>query len=173
MQHFLTDRSKFVRILFAGAALVLGLVVYLLYRSPESVYLLPVGLFPESSSASLPGFEVLSRYAPSFLHVYAFILLTAIVLVMSHVTALIISAAWLCLELVLEIGQSESVSTVIVSWLPMWFRDYPFLENIGPYFSLGTFDSGDMLAIVCGSVAAYLTLRLTENREHSHVMPEA
>jgi glycopeptide antibiotics resistance protein len=51
--------------------------------------------------------------------------------------------------------------------VPDWFSGIPFLENSKNYFSSGTFDVNDLVAIVFGTIIAYFVLSITIKRGES------
>ena len=53
----------------------------------------------------------------------------------------------------------------IAKIVPGWFNGIPFLENTVNYFLRGTFDPTDLVSIAGGTVAAYLTILLTQQME--------
>ena len=146
----------------AAAALSAGLLVYLLGRQPEHVYFLFHGFSLAHGHTSPLG--VLGNYLPSFVHVYAFILLTATVAGSLNARLLRICTMWFVIACLFECGQHPAVSPTIVAALPIWFARVPVLDNTAAYFLNGTFDLLDLLALAAGTVAAYLTVVLIANR---------
>ena len=146
----------------AAAALFVGLLVYLFGRQPEHVYFLFHG-FSFAYGYYSP-FGVLGNYLPSFVHVYAFILLTAAVAGSSNARLLRICTVWFVIASLFECGQHPAVSPVIAAALPAWFARVPVLDHTAAYFLNGTFDLLDLLSIATGTVAAYLTVVLIRNR---------
>ena len=142
--------------LAALGALVAGVLVYALDRLPESVYFLPAGW--SLAEGGVRWFGSLGGQLPEFLHVYAFALLMAAVLASSGRLALLSCAVWWALDSLAELGQHATISPHIAAAVPAWFAGIPFLENIGPYFTHGTFDPLDFIAIAVGAVAAYFTI---------------
>ncbi len=149
-------RSDAVLVLAALGGLALGILVYALDRSPESVYFLPAA-WPLAGDGD-PWFGSLGVQLPELAHVYAFSLLTAAVLASSRRLALLGCAAWWALDSLVELGQHTTISPHIAAAVPAWFAGIPFLENTGPYFTHGTFDPLDLAAIAVGAVAAYFTI---------------
>ncbi len=156
-------RSDTVPALAALGSLVLGILVYVLDRSPESVYFLPAS-WPLGGDGD-PWFGSLGGQLPEFVHVYAFGLLTAAVLASSRRLVLLSCAAWWALDSLAELGQHATISPHIAAAVPAWFAGIPFLENTGPYFTHGTFDPLDFIAIAVGAVAAYFTIVIVCIRE--------
>jgi len=52
--------------------------------------------------------------------------------------------------------------------IPDWFSGVPFLEASKTYFTRGTFDFYDLVAVAVGSIAAYLTMLWTLERRKHH-----
>ncbi len=156
MRYIAVGRNGAVPTLAALGALAIGVLVYALDRLPESVYFLPTGW--SLADGRHVWFGSLGGQLPDFLHVYAFALLTAAVLVSSRRLALLSCVGWWGLDTLFEIGQHPAVSPAITAALPAWFEAVPFLENTGLYFTHGTFDPLDFIAIAVGAVAAYFTI---------------
>jgi hypothetical protein len=151
----------------ASAALALGLLVYALDRPPGSAYFLPADWSLAANHSRW--FGRLGGYVPEFAHVYAFSLLTVIVLGAWRKLALPSCAAWWAIDSLFEIGQHAAISPHIAAAVPRWFDGIPFLENAAPYFLRGTFDPWDLVAIAFGALAAFATVLLLqwEGRRHA------
>jgi hypothetical protein len=144
--------------------------VYLFDRLPGSAYFLPA---PWSLFAGGPfTFGGLGGWLPGFAHVYAFGLLTAMLLGTTRRAAVSGCALWWLIDSLFEIGQHPSLSPYLVAATPAWFGGIPFLENTGAYFAHGTFDYVDLAAIALGALAAWMTLTglhyRKEDRRHAH-----
>lgn len=137
-------------------ASVLGVLVYTLERDPASVYLMPdfIGSLGLWGSLSLP----FSGQIPEFVHVYICILLTALVLDRSLFIHRSITLAWFLFDFMAEIAQHPDIAATISDRIPRWFSDIPVLQNTQSYLLGSTFDPLDLLFILLGSIAAYLTL---------------
>lgn len=142
-------------VVIATLALSAGLLVYLLDRQPEHVYFLSHGLTAAHAPHAL--FGVAGNHLPAFLHVYAFILLTAAVTGSSNAQLIRIGAAWFVIASLFEFGQHPVVSPLIAASLPAWFAHATVLDNTAAYFLHGTFDPLDLLFIALGALAACLT----------------
>ncbi|MEJ2406094.1 MAG: hypothetical protein P8171_17690 [Candidatus Thiodiazotropha sp.] len=140
--------------LTALLALGAGVVLYLLTRDPASVYfitLLPRSLWPDG---------VISCTAcgslPSLLHVYAFILISAYVLQPVTGRQLVtLCLGWFSIEILFEIGQIDSVATLIQPHLPSWSEQLPLASIMDNFLLRGTFDPMDILFTALGTLAAY------------------
>lgn len=151
--------------LMALTALGVGILVYLLDRSPEHVYFLsPAASWMPSHEAWL---GPLGGWLPDFVHVYAFALLTAAV-VPQPKAVLPICAFWLVVDVLFELGQYPPFAGQIAGAIPTWFQEVPILDNTAAYFLQGVFDPWDLLAIFLGTLAAYLTLTLIAQRDAHH-----
>jgi hypothetical protein len=138
-------------------AVVAGSLVYVIDRPVPHVYLLP-SVFAFSGSPRNV-FGAIGASLPSFLHVFAFSLLTAAVVASRTArTAAIIAGAWCATDLLFEVGQHPALAPFIDASLPSWFASVPMLENVGPYFLRGSFDTADLAATIAGAAFAYLTI---------------
>lgn len=138
-------------------AMMAGWVVYAVDRPAPQVYLLPSVLAFSDSSRNF--FGAIGASLPSFLHVFAFSLLTAAVVASrTPRAAAIIAGAWCGTDLLFELGQHPALSAFIDASLPSWFASVPVLENVGPYFLRGSFDATDVAATVMGAALAYFTI---------------
>ncbi len=153
-------RPSSLRILIAVGALVLGLLVYLFDRRPEHVYFLSHGF--AFAHAWHPMFGAVGNSLPTFVHVYAFILLTAAIIGSTRARVIGICAAWFVVTTLFEFAQLPTIAGSIAVALPAWFARVPILDNTAAYFRNGTFDVVDLLSIALGTIAAYFTVALTE-----------
>lgn len=140
----------------AITALCFGVLVYVFDRQAEFVYFLPgwMSLYCEQCVF----FGSIGNYLPTFIHVYVFILLTAVIAVPYIVRLITVCLAWLVIDSIFEIAQLNLIAKWIGSHTPTWFNNIPFLENTTSYFLLGTFDVLDLVSIVVGAITAYLTV---------------
>ena len=153
----MVTRATVVQILAAVGALALGAAVYVAGRPAGHVYLLTSA--PQLFSNPLQAFRGIGGCLPSFLHVFAFTLLTAALLAARTTRAsAAVAAAWCATDALFELGQHSAVAPLIAAALPAWFAGAPLLEQIGPYFLRGTFDPADLAATVSGAGVAFLTL---------------
>lgn len=146
----------------AIGALGVGVLVYMLDRQAEFVYFLPGWLSLNSMTGSF--FGSIGNYLPTFIHVYAFILLTVVVAVPSITKLIPVCLVWFTLDSLFEVAQLHPIAQWIGRHTPGWFSGIPFLENTADYFLMGTFDALDLLSIATGTLAAYLTVALTIRR---------
>lgn len=158
----MSEQRKMVHLSAAIAALAVGLLVYLIDRQPASVYFVPDWLVLAKNTA--PIFGGIGNHLPTFLHVFAFVLLTILFVTPGPSKVILICIGWFTVEVLFEIGQITPISQWITGLVPTWFDGIPFLENISNYFLAGTFDSLDLLSIAGGVIAAYLVYLITASK---------
>lgn len=133
-------------------ALLLGISVYCFDRNSNSVYFLfslNINFLPTT-----PIFGSIGQHLPTFLHVFAFILLSTSVIIRKQNNFAMVAFFWFTLEVVCEFGQlltKESLYT-----FPSWFAGIPFFENTARYFINGSFDWIDIISIAIGAYAAFI-----------------
>lgn len=152
-----------IQILIGILGLLFGTVVYLADRPPTETYFLnnlPVDVSLFNTVPNL--FGVIGNNLPSFIHAFSFILITAGLTIDQTQNALLICLSWLLVDSAFELGQHVITETSAV--IPSWFSGVPVLENTGNYFTQGTFDLNDLIAVALGAMIAYLVLLLTAKR---------
>ena len=145
-------------------ALFIGLLVYITDRSPEQTWFLD-GFLSVVSLYDIcpPLFGFLGQVLPDFLHILAFILLTAGVSTGGRKGFFFISLFWLVVDMGFELGQKySSLATKLV---PDWFDEVFLLENTKNYFICGTYSSLDLVAVIAGAGVAYGILICTCPKE--------
>lgn len=155
-------------ILIGLIALLVGGLVYLTDRPSESIYLLPGWLTSSFWQGNL--FGGTGESLPTFLHVFAFILLTIVCLPPSKRRLILVCSAWFAIDTLFEVAQSEPIAQWIAINLGNRFDGLPVLENLVPYFLNGVFDVSDIFSIAAGTVVAYLTVQYVTNR-HKGELP--
>lgn len=143
-------------------ALGVGVLIYVFDRQPEFIYFLPGWLSLNSHLGSL--FGSIGNHLPTFLHVYAFILLTVVAASPSISKLIPVCLAWFTLDSLFEVAQIDAIAQWLAIHTPAWFADIPFLENTTRYFLLGTFDVIDLLSIAAGTITAYITVSVLTRR---------
>jgi hypothetical protein len=151
------------QILIGALALGLGVALYVLDRSPTQTYFLPDTLSLFSATPSV--FGVLGNHLPTFLHAFAFCLISAGVLDCKRRGALVICLFWLFIDGAFEIGQHPIASEIIIPMIPKLFFDIPVLDNTADYFAQGRFDPVDLISILLGAVCAYFLIRVMPTKE--------
>ncbi len=146
----------------ATSVLGIGVLIYVFDRQSEFVYFLPGWLSLNSMTDDL--FGSIGNYLPTFIHVYVFILLTAVVAVPSITKLIPVCLAWLGLDSLFEVAQIDAIALWLAANTPAWFEGIPFLENTSSYFLLGTFDVIDLLSIAAGTIVAYFTVSVYTRR---------
>ncbi len=124
-------------ILLGILLLLIGTLVYLIDRPPEHTLflsILPVQI--TLYNVYPPLFGPLGRFLPDFLHVTAFILLTAGVAACGRRGYLAICLFWLIVDGGFEMGQKYAVQSARL--VPDWFDGVFFLDRIGSYFLNGS-----------------------------------
>jgi len=155
-----------LQILIGAAGLSLGALVYLIDRPPEATYFIYFSKINISLYNTFPNaFGVLGNSLPDFLHVFSFILITAGLLSCQKKCSIIVCISWLSLDFLFELLQKYNAMPLKI--IPTWFKGIPFLENTENYFSQGTFDIADLIAIVLGTVTAYFILLTTNKRSEA------
>ena len=146
---------------FVGlTALLLGSLVYLVDRSPDRTYFIYISGLNISLYNTLPNvFGAIGNSLPAFIHVFAFILITAGLMSCQKRGWLIICLSWFFVDFAFELGQK--FNEWALKLIPTWFSGMPFLENTENYFLRGTFDIIDLVAVALGTVIAYCVLLAT------------
>lgn len=162
MKQPMFGKASRTQLVLGLAVLLLGTLVYLVDRPAGHVF------FPSAFSlckAPLCLFGRLGQSLPTFAHVLAFSLFTAVLLGGGRSKALAICLGWMVINAAFELGQHPAVAPGVVSLIPVWFQQVPILEEADRYFLHGTFDHGDMLSIALGALAAYVVIQRTSRRE--------
>lgn len=151
----LADRESAVKaigVTLAFAALIVGSLVYVLDRPPDST------AFFGSLGHSFPGFfGSIGQSLPSFAHAFSFSVLTVLLLGGGKRAGALACLGWFAVECVFEAGQHSSLADGLFGRLPEWIQALPFTDRFANYFLMGTFDIGDLLAAAFGAVAAFVT----------------
>jgi hypothetical protein len=170
--HLQAAHPATISLIIAVAAMLFGIVVYLLDRQAESVYFMSdwMALGDGQNSA----FGLLGQHIPTFVHAYTFILLTMALVVPEdryRQCLLPVCIGWFLLDALFEIAQIEFIAQRIAAWVPGWFASVPFLENTASYFVNSTFDVLDLLSIGLGTLAAYVTIQIILKRSAHSATP--
>ena len=160
------SKPTLARATFASVALVVGAGIYFLDRQPDSVYFLADWWAWSGSTSRF--FGTLGNQLPTFIHPFAFILLTAVIVSPSCRHAVAICLLWLFIDSFFEVCQVPAIAQGIANQVPEWFAGVPVLENTSNYFLSGTFDVLDLIAIAVGALAAYLILVASVGEEAKH-----
>lgn len=153
--------------LIAALAFALGVGVYLADRPPFQ----PQWRLPRVWPTGLPGFGVLGAWLPSFVHPFAFSLLTAAALPAGATPRFGPCVLWTGVNLAFEWGQHPSIREWLAPVLHRVLDPVGLGKPLANYVLRGTFDAGDLAAVFLGGLAAAVLLRLTtlaEERRHAH-----
>ena len=145
-------------------ALGVGVLVYLTDRDPSRAALIPAVTALSQSHL----FGAVGLWLPSFVHPFAFSLLTAGLQRPGGPPAYGACAMWWSINVGFELAQSPLLSTTLASGLrrsmwPAWLVD-----DLSNYAAHGTFDVADLIAATAGALAAAMVLRSTHGRETSN-----
>jgi hypothetical protein len=156
-----SDAVDWRQILIGFITLVLGILIYLTARPPDSAYFLEI--LNISLYKSLPNlFGKAGNNLPSFFHVFSFILISAGLIASNKKGYILICLGWFFIDLLFELAQRYN--SFLLRLVPDWFEGLWFLESVKSYFVKGTFDYCDIFAITIGSLLAYFVLVGTVNR---------
>ena len=151
--------------LFIGInILFLGVLFYYFFRGAEHTYFLKFlgtnQYYKEISSGLF--FRIGSSF-PTFIHVFAFSLMTAS-LVASHKRGYVaVCLFWFTVNVIFELGQK--FDSWAIQFIPDWFSGVFILDTTKNYFLHGHFDYLDLLSITLGALAAFIFLLKTKKGE--------
>ena len=155
-------RPEVSLLLLATLLLASCILLYALDRG-GAVYFLP----DWAAEPNRPDiFGTLGAHLPTFLHPFAFILITAAVLRPWPRLLPAICVAWFVVECLFELGQMSPFDSRIAAAMPSWFDSVPILQIAADYFTRGTYDSLDVLSIGLGTVIAYPIVRTLFEETH-------
>jgi hypothetical protein len=143
----------------AVVMLSVGILIYALDRA-GTTYFVPTWLAREAGPAV---FGTLGAHLPTFIHPFAFVLITAVALRPWPRLLPAICVGWFVIESAFEFGQRAPLGERIAAMTPAWFADLPVLEAVPAYFARGTFDPLDILSIGLGVIGGYLVVRRVES----------
>ena len=140
----------------------MGALYYYLFRGAENTYFLKFFDSAHQLNNILhPAFIALGNSLPTFVHVLAFTMITASLIVNNNKGYALVCFVWFGVDVLFEVGQG--LDFIIIGFIPEWFSQFLFLENVKNYFLYGQFDYFDLLSIGLGSSVAYLLLIVTKN----------
>jgi hypothetical protein len=147
-----------------GAALWLGLLVYLVDRPPSHALLIPdLGL-----SGGHHLFGALGQWLPSAVHALAFSLFTAAAMKPGSATHLGACTFWGVVNAAFEFGQHPAFSARWAAELQAGAGDGVITRSILTYLIRGTFDPGDVCAALLGASAAGAFLHFVDHDRGPH-----
>jgi hypothetical protein len=134
----------------ASVALTVGLFVYAVDRGKL------LGSWPLNATVAVSGslFGMLGYWLPSFIHPFAFGLLTAAARPSGLRPAYRACVAWWAVNVAFEVGQHPLVSARLANIFQSSIGTGAFQQSLSDYFTRGTFDVGDLLAATAGAAAA-------------------
>ena len=147
-----------------GCAFAVGVLVYAADRNPAQTMLFPTIAALHTGQF----FGVLGPWLPSFVHPFAFSLLTAAALQRSVSPAYGACAAWWAVNIAFEVGQHPQISGGLTDSLQRAFGHTWLTRALSNYFVRGSFDVGDVLAVTAGALAAAGVLQLVHHLEARH-----
>ena len=154
-----------LHLLVGFTLLLLGILCYYFFRISEHTYFLQfLNIAPHLTISSSHLLKNISNSLPTFIHVFAFSLLTAGLIASSKKGYAAACLLWFGFNVLFEIGQK--FDRWVIQIIPDWFSSIAFLENTESYFLKGRFDYLDLLSIALGSLAAYtLLIKTMEKKE--------
>ena len=147
-----------------GALLALGLLVYLADRPAGHAMLLPA--WPRLAADAW--FGSVGEWLPSFVHPFAFSLLTVAALGPSPRPRYGVCVAWGAVNAAFELGQLPPVAAAIAAALHDSVLPAAPSRALAAYFVHGRFDAADLAAVALGSLAAATLLRLRHDPDVRH-----
>ena len=133
------------------AALTVGILIYVVDRSPTAVYFVPDSWRLAETTPLF--FGALGNYLPAFFHALAFALFINAIAGRRYIGFMCVS--WFIAEVFFEMAQIDPIAFRISGVLPDWFAELPILQNISSHFLTGRFDQVDVLFLMLGCAAAY------------------
>lgn len=146
---------------FAALALALGVLVYHTDRVTIHLPLLRAVAWPAGRHL----FGAAGGSLPSFLHPFAFSLATAAAWRPGLSRRRAACAGWCAVNLAFEIGQHPAFKATWAQALRTSAGESAIVRAVLNYLLGGTFDVGDLAAVVLGALAAAAVLRAVDNRE--------
>lgn len=142
----LLSRSALLPGLVAVIVLFAGLWIYAAERGPQATLFLAAINFSQYAPSI---FGALGGSLPTFAHVFAFSIFTALIIGQTSRAALYASLTWFFIDISFEIGQHAAVAPSVASALSP-------IGSFTSYFTAGTFDPLDMASIGVGAALAYI-----------------
>jgi hypothetical protein len=148
----------------AGAALALGLLVYLADRPAGHAMLLPAAL----ALGTGPLFGIVGQWLPSFVHPFAFSLASAAARAPAAGPAYGACAGWWAVNVVFEAAQHPRIRPAAIEAVAGLFGGGWPTRPLVDYLRQGTLDPGDLIAATLGALAAAALLRVVHRRSQNH-----
>lgn len=152
-----------IQILISFGALLVGLIIYVLYRPLNSSYLgIIIHQLTDIPPIQIAIHDIIGGCLPDFLHPFAFALLCMALFQNANQQ----QRGWICLfwlyvNILFEVGQfyGEYLSRFIIEN----FHFMPFSKIFSAYFIGGTYDVIDIFAIMLGILSAFFVGEITNN----------
>jgi len=150
--------QRCILVVLAMVAFAGGALVYALDRPAGSTAFIPA--IVHISQSRYRGLGLIGASLPSLVHVYCFILLTAVLIRQTRRNILLTCLAWFLIEVSFEVGQ-----------LPFMSRIASRSDVLDVFLGGGVFDWLDLLAIGLGTTAAFVTVTVSRphQKEGHHV----
>ena len=150
------------QIAIGAAWLMAGAAIYAIARPPAGVDFLPDRL---SLFGALPTFtHHVTGQLPVFVHTVAVSTLLAGVAAASRRATLLICLLWGTVEAAFELSQLDAVGGWLALQVPLWFDGVWLLDSTRAYFTSGTFDALDVVAVGLGAAVAYFVIERSSGR---------
>jgi len=159
------DPGRLVQVAQLGLAVLalsIGLLLYLLDRPAGHAALIPAAWSRPAGGGAV--FGAAAAWLPSFLHPFAFSLLTAATLPRSTAAAAGSCALWWGIGLGFEILQHPALALPVAAAL----HGVPGLQTLARFGLQGRFDLADIAALSAGACAAATLLFVFQPREVRH-----
>ncbi|MBF0302804.1 MAG: hypothetical protein HQK73_07170, partial [Desulfamplus sp.] len=143
-----TSSIQYLHIAIGFTGLIVGSIIYLSDRPPESTWFVRKFLYTigQSIYSTFPDmFVSLDKSMASFLHTFSFTMITGAFIGESKRGCLAAAMIWAVVNVLFEIGQY--FDTIAVKLVPDWFEQYELLKTVDDYFIAGCFDFWDIAAI--------------------------
>lgn len=142
-------------------ALALGVLVYASDRPATHAQWFPA----VAALHAGPMFGTMGAWLPSLVHPFAFSLFTAAALPRSASPAYGACALWWTVNAAFELGQHALLRERLHAWLLEVFGTTAMSRSLSNYFLRGHFDTGDLVAVTVGALAACMVLRAVHRWE--------
>ena len=152
MNFRLANKKQF----FIGLiSLFLGIIFYLACRPFGSSYFQM--RYPKADALFGKNTFFLNRFGnslPEFIHPFAFSFLGMGLISKTRKSRLLVCIVFFLMNILFEVGQRYDAFAI--RYIPNWYDNFFILENARNYFSFGTFDFYDIIAIFLGAFAAFI-----------------
>ncbi|MFN9745138.1 MAG: hypothetical protein ACK57B_05795 [Betaproteobacteria bacterium] len=161
----------------AVTALTIGLLCYVAWRAPGTAQWLPAAAgLGAAAGGGVPG--LLRGWLPSFVHPFAFALLTAAAAPSARQRLPIVGpcGGWWLVGIAFEAMQHPVLAAAMADLLSAWTAALPglglFARPLLRFATAGRFDVGDLAATTVGALAAALLLLAVDLRSRrAHEQP--